>query len=92
MDSDIKIKCPHCGFEYMPAEIYYPDSFLGKPMDISRDDSGKIDFYTGHNMDLNEEFECPNCGCHFEINCKVDFSTTVISLSDSNETVYKINK
>lgn len=25
------IICPKCGREYLPAEIYYPNEFLGKP-------------------------------------------------------------
>jgi uncharacterized OB-fold protein len=26
-----KIVCPKCGREYLPVEIYYPNSFFGKP-------------------------------------------------------------
>ena len=33
---DIVITCPHCGREYLPAEIYVPDAFFGKPSDIEK--------------------------------------------------------
>ena len=36
------IKCPHCGYEMIPAEIFYPDSLLGTPKTIVRDALGKI--------------------------------------------------
>ena len=26
-----KIICPKCGREYLPAEIYYPNFFFGRP-------------------------------------------------------------
>ena len=34
MKQDKKIEliiCPHCGTEYLPAEIYYPKHFFGNP-------------------------------------------------------------
>ena len=47
MEQNIKknwqvIKCPHCGYEMIPAEIFYPDSLLGTPKTIVRDALGKI--------------------------------------------------
>ena len=36
------IKCPYCGYNYVPAEIMMPDDFLGKPENIVRDALGKI--------------------------------------------------
>jgi rubredoxin len=84
------IKCPNCGYEYLPAEIYYPDSLLGKPSDITRTPEGKIDFYTGSTMDLTETFECPHCGCYFSVSGDINFNTNIISLTDNDETVYKL--
>ena len=37
------IKCPHCGREYLPVEIFYPASFFGKPTTVYRDEQGKIE-------------------------------------------------
>ena len=75
--SDIIIKCPKCGREYLPAEIYLPDSFLGKPKNIFKDDNGRIDDYMGKNMDLKEEFICDGCGVKFDIAAKVSFNSTI---------------
>ena len=36
------IKCPHCGYEYVPAEIFMLGDFLGKPTDLIRDPLGKF--------------------------------------------------
>ena len=36
------IKCPHCGCEYLPAEVFYPKYLLGKPFNIIRDEEGTI--------------------------------------------------
>ena len=30
------IICPNCGAEYLPAEIFLPDSFLGKHKTINK--------------------------------------------------------
>ena len=38
------IKCPYCGAEYLPEEIYYPDSFFGKPRDIVKNSKGEIEY------------------------------------------------
>ena len=44
---EILIKCPHCNAEYLPAEIYYPDEFLGRPTDINKiHNTGKLDYYS----------------------------------------------
>ena len=36
------IRCPHCGCEYLPAEIYLPNDFLGYPTNIIKDEKGEI--------------------------------------------------
>ena len=69
------IKCPCCGYEYLPAEIYVPSNFFGKPEDIERDFQGKVDIYNGTSMDLTEEYICDNCGNAFEIFADVKFKT-----------------
>jgi predicted nucleic-acid-binding Zn-ribbon protein len=95
MENKIKIKCPHCGFEYLPAEIYYPDSFLGKPDDITRDEKGKIDFYDGSSMNMEEEFTCLNCGCNFIVSGDITFTTKEIKQkqedASSEDYIIKLN-
>lgn len=73
---DIVITCPHCGREYLPAEIYVPDAFFGKPSDIEKNTSGKIEAYDGTAMDLKEEYFCDNCGTLFTVEASIRFKTT----------------
>ena len=47
------IKCPHCGREYLPVEIFYPTSFFGKPTNVYRDEQGKIENISGDDMYCN---------------------------------------
>ena len=44
------IICPNCGAEYLPAEIFLPDSFLGRPGVVDKDSSGKIIYYKNGNI------------------------------------------
>ena len=76
------IVCPRCGREYLPAEIYIPDSFLGKPEDIQKTRDGKIDSFFGKTMDLKESFECDDCGTKFNVSARVSFRTTIDEKSD----------
>ena len=51
------IKCPNCGYEYLPAEIYMPNYFLGKPKDINKEHmTGKVLDYMGSSMNLSETY------------------------------------
>lgn len=69
------VKCPNCGYEYMPAEVYYPKSFFGKPDVIIRDDNGHIQDYVGTDMDLQEKYVCDKCGRQFTATAYVKFQT-----------------
>lgn len=72
------IRCPKCGREYLPCEIYLPDEFLGKSYTISRDEEGCIDYISGTNMGLSEEYCCDECGTHFLVSAEVEFTTTAL--------------
>jgi DNA-directed RNA polymerase subunit RPC12/RpoP len=61
------IKCPVCGYEYLPAEIYLPNEFLGKPRDIVRDINGKILGFSGVKMNDTESYRCDNCNTLFNV-------------------------
>ena len=56
------IKCPICGYEYLPAEIFFADEFLGDPGEIIRPMGKEIDCYLGDGMKLAEDFVCDSCG------------------------------
>jgi len=90
------IKCPHCGYEYTPAEILYPDSLLGEAKTVIRDALGKI-IYQEYDKDLEptqvEKYFCDNCDKPFLVEPVVtykvkkeveelDFSEKYVSLLD----------
>lgn len=79
METELKIKCPHCGREYLPCEIYYPNDFLGNAGEIFKDENGKIITYSGDNMNLDEIFTC-DCGCEFKVSAHISF--TAVNLDD----------
>jgi hypothetical protein len=89
----IVIKCSKCGYEYLPAEIFFPDVLLGKPKDIIRDEDGVIEFFNGDSMNLHEEFECENCNTTFDVDATISFSTrynSKINFDEKHETtIYK---
>lgn len=91
------IKCPHCGSEYLPGEIYMPGSLIGQPDEVIRDCFGKIiyeDYYSETRRPCNiEHFTCEQCDKPFIVEAFVtykvkeeapenDFSTKYVSLID----------
>ncbi len=84
----MKIICPHCGAEYLPAEIFYPNHFLGKPKHITKDAFGKLKFYVG-NMDLNETYICDYCNTRLHVAAKVSFSVNGPVKSSRHVTTFK---
>ena len=79
------ITCPCCGAEYLPAEIFLPNSFLGKPKIIDKDSSGKLIYYNGSNMNLVEYYTCDYCNKTFRVDAKIQFNTTFNSNVDFDE-------
>lgn len=91
------IKCPHCGAEYLPGEIYMPGSLIGQPSDVVKDSLGRIlyeDYYEpSKEPDMVEHFICDFCEKPFVIEATVtykakeeaperDFSQKYVSLLD----------
>lgn len=79
------ITCPKCGREYLPAEIFVPNGFFGKPSSIDKDYTGKIIGFSGNSMDLKESYICDKCNTKFSINAKIQFFTTSADVSDFEE-------
>lgn len=91
------IKCPHCGAEYLPGEIYFPGSLIGQPDDIVKDSFGRI-LYEDYSSpkrepDMVEHFTCEYCEKPFIVEATTtyktkeeapenDFSTKYVSLLD----------
>ena len=86
MDEPI-ITCPVCGQQFLPAEIYIPEEFFGRPTEVIRDDAGKIEFHLGPEMNLDEEFVCEHCGTAFTVHAKLSFETSY-EAKDSEHVTY----
>jgi hypothetical protein len=90
------IRCPHCGSEYLPGEIYLPGDLIGQPEDVVKDSLGKIlyeDYPEDKEPSMIEHFTCEYCEKPFIIEASVtyrtkeelpenDFSTKYVSLLD----------
>ena len=70
------IRCPHCGCEYLPSEIYYSNEFLGKATDVFKDEEGNVLGFNGTDMNTTETFYCDKCGKEFTVDASVTFKTT----------------
>ena len=79
------IECPHCGYQYLPSEIFVPKHFFGKPYGIERSYNGNIMEYEGTSIDLFESYQCDNCDKSFRITTKLSFSTSVEESTTFNE-------
>ncbi len=87
------IVCPVCGTEYLPSEVYMPDSFFGKQKEIIRKPDGTINFYLGDDPDMGEDFICDNCLTKLHIEANVSFNVTAESKEEfSEEYITPINK
>ncbi len=81
-DKTPTIVCPICGQEYKPAEIYIPNEFFGKPKEIIKNTSGKVDFLIGSDMNLDEYYICDNCFTPLKIHANLTFN--VVANTDKN--------
>jgi len=74
------IKCPSCGAEYIPAEIYYPDKFFGKLYNLIKDENGAILNSDIEKVSLNpsETYICDKCGKEFSVEATVTFKTELV--------------
>ena len=72
------IKCPHCGAQYLPGEIYMPGALIGQPEDLVKDSLGKIlyeDYSEGKEPELVEHYTCEYCDKPFIIEATVTYKT-----------------
>lgn len=85
MNKLVIIKCPCCGAEYLPEEIFYPDSVFNKNLKVIRDEEGKIVFTNEDSFCLEEEFECEHCGSSFTVKGKASFQTDLVKEEEFEE-------
>ena len=86
------IKCPHCQAEYLPAEIFIPDAFMGKPSQVSKDSKGIIQDYVGTDMDLSETYRCDYCNRKFNVDAVLKFNTSSNTRDFNNTYATKLTK
>lgn len=87
------IRCPVCGQEYLPAEIFFAEDLLGKPTNIVKKHNGKIDFYFGEIPSYVEEYCCDNCSTTFKVKAKLNFIVEVDEDKDfSHDYVSKLRE
>lgn len=64
------ITCPHCGYQYVPADIFMPGELIGKPEQVIRDALGKIIYQEYDDEELPaqvEHYVCDECGKAFVV-------------------------
>lgn len=79
-----KIKCPYCGAEYVPSEVYIPTDFLPKFTDLEKDEKGQIVSICEQPMNTQEEYTCDYCNHRFSVVANVTFTTAEAPQHDYN--------
>ena len=72
------IRCPRCGAQYLPGEIYMPGALIGYPEDVVKDSLGKIlyeDYPEGKEPELIEHFTCDICDKPFIVEATVTYKS-----------------
>ena len=89
------IACPHCGYEYLPGEIFYPNNVIGQPVNIIRDALGKIlyeEYIPGKEQTAEEQYYCDSCGKPFiveiDLHYKTRKETEELDFSDTSATLF----
>lgn len=76
------IKCPRCGREYLPAEIFYPKYFFGEVSDIIKDQNGEIISYRGESINPIETYICDGCQTALKVTARVNFDVEIDEKND----------
>lgn len=87
---DYIIRCPKCGWEYLPGEIFVPNELVGQPYDIERTSDGKIISAQGKTMCNEESYECDHCGKVFNVTADIKFVSSIDVFRDFDED-YKVD-
>lgn len=85
------IKCPHCGAEYLPNEIYIPNEFFTETISL-KDENCKILSVSSDSLNTVEEYCCDNCSKTFKVSATVSFDTKEIKDDFDDDYVVTINK
>ena len=72
------IRCPYCGWEYLPCEIFLPNHFFGKTDTVIRDVLGKIiysEYKPGAEPAFTETYICDGCNTAFKVDAQVAYKS-----------------
>lgn len=72
-----RIKCPYCGAEYLPEEIFVSGEVFQKPK-VLKDEFGRIEFTDRDDEPCVEEYECDYCHNLFKVTLDMQFSTKLM--------------
>lgn len=72
INSNWIIKCPKCGREYLPCEIFYPEDMM-LSTNVIKDENGKIIYFEGNQPDGFESYICDGCGEEFTVKVSMTF-------------------
>lgn len=72
------IKCPVCGAEYLPSEIFYPNNFLGKPENIIKTKHGELCGYLDRKYSDTETYTCDYCKGKLKVKVKFEFNVETL--------------
>lgn len=85
MESNIQIKCPKCGMQYLASEIFSPKHFLGYASDIIKNGRGEVISFEGADMDLKADtYYCEHCGQAFNVEATIKFKVSKAKNEDSD--------
>lgn len=83
-DDKLVIKCPYCGAEYTPSELFYPNDFIPEVKEVVKDESGNIVAHQGALMKLDEEYCCDYCNHTFVALASILFTSKKCDEHDFN--------
>lgn len=69
-----KIVCPHCGYEYLPVEVFIPKTVFDIPYIIYRDDNGSITNAVCEDKVQTETYQCDKCNNFFKTKISIEYS------------------
>ena len=83
---EITVRCPHCNYEYMLADIILPQYFLGKAQVIERDYLGNIINKIGYKEPIHRwRYNCDQCYRDFDIRVAPSISAVIIPWHEANK-------
>lgn len=69
------IKCPYCGAEYLPEEIFMGDEFLGNSKVIKDENEHIVSVVEQNDAELYASYVCDCCNKRFTVKAEVKFES-----------------